>query len=184
MKEKFALSLNDCFLIQTPSYADERGFFREWYWAEEFPYQIVQGNTSSSNSGVIRGLHLSVSKLGQAKWISCFSGEINDVIVDVRPDSSTFLQHEIIRLSAADGQILSIPPGIAHGFASLKDDTIVGYLVSSKFDPENEVGINPLDGELGIEWGVSNPIISDKDKFALSLSEFLVKYSASLRGFH
>lgn len=177
------LSINDCFLYKTPTYEDNRGSFREWFWGDEFPFKVVQGNMSTSHAGVIRGMHLNISPVGQAKWITCFSGEINDVIVDVRPNSSTYLKHEVINLNSLSGQMLCIPSGIAHGFVSLRDNTVVGYLVSTEFDPVNEVGINPLAPELGIKWGVSSPIISEKDETAPGLTEFLEKYSSSLREF-
>lgn len=183
MKHRKNLSLNNCYLLESPVFQDDRGNFREWYWGYEFPHQPAQGNVSCSHAGVIRGLHLSISQRGQAKWITCFSGEINDVIVDLRPGSSTYLQHEVINLNSNSGRILSIPSGVAHGFLSLKDDSIVGYLVSSKFNAVDEVGINPLDSELGINWEASNPIISEKDRSAPGLFEFLEKHSSSLRAF-
>lgn len=183
MKKRESLTLNNCFLIETSVLEDIRGTFREWYWQEDFPYEIAQGNISSSMLDVVRGLHLNICQPGQAKWITCFSGEINDVIVDVRPNSSTYLKHETVNLKANSGKILSIPAGIAHGFVSLQDNTLVSYLVSSKYDPINEVGINPLDHDLGIDWGVANPIISEKDRSAPNLAFFLEKYAIQLRDF-
>lgn len=183
MKKRESLTLNNCFIIETPVLEDIRGTFREWYWQEDFPHEIAQGNFSSSMLGVIRGLHLNISQPGQAKWITCFSGEINDVIVDVRPNSSTYLKHEIVNLNANSGKILSIPAGIAHGFVSLRENSFVSYLVSSKYDPINEVGINPLDQDLGIDWGIANPIISEKDRSAPGLAFFLEKYATQLGDF-
>jgi dTDP-4-dehydrorhamnose 3,5-epimerase len=183
LKQRRNLTLNQCFIIEAPVHEDERGSFREWYWPDEFPHRIEQGNVSSSVRDVIRGMHLNVNQPGQAKWVTCFSGEINDVIVDVRPNSPTFLKHEVVNLNSTSGQILSIPFGIAHGFVSLQDNTVVSYLVSSRYDPVNEVAINPLDQELGIDWGVLNPIISTKDRSAQSLSHFLERHSHALRKF-
>lgn len=183
MKNREKLSLNNCFLLQSTTHDDNRGTFREWYWGHEFPYPVAQGNVSSSKLGVIRGMHLNVGKSGQAKWVTCFSGQINDVIVDLRPDSSTFMSHQVINLNSKSGQILCIPSGIAHGFLSLEENTVVAYLVSSQYDPVNEVAINPLDESLGIDWGIKNPIISEKDRTAPNLANFLEKYSDSLRNY-
>ena len=178
-----SLEIQDCFLFKSGVFPDERGSFREWYWPEKVPFTPSQGNVSTSKKGVVRGLHLSVSAAGQAKWITCLAGEINDVIVDLRPNSPSFLKLQVVNLSPASGLSLSIPAGIAHGFASLKEDSIVAYLVSAPFDPAHEVGIYPFDKRLNIDWGVQNANISSKDQSGLSLDDFLLKYQGELENF-
>jgi dTDP-4-dehydrorhamnose 3,5-epimerase len=177
------LEIQGCFLFKSSVFPDERGSFREWYWPDKVPFTPSQGNVSTSKKGVVRGLHLSVGATGQAKWITCLAGEINDVIVDLRPNSPSFLKMEIVTLSPSSGLSLSIPAGIAHGFASLKEDSIVAYLVSTPFDPAQEVGIYPFDSRLNINWGLQNPKISHKDQSGFSLDDFLLKYSDELGKF-
>jgi dTDP-4-dehydrorhamnose 3,5-epimerase len=178
------LEIHGCFLFESVVFPDERGSFREWYWSERVPFTPSQGNVSTSKKGIVRGLHLSVSAAGQAKWITCLAGEINDVIVDLRPNSPTFLKMQSIKLSPSSGLSLSIPAGIAHGFASLEQDSIVGYLVSAPFDPAHEVGIHPFDKSLDIDWDVQNPKLSSKDQSGLSLDDFLLKYRGELENFY
>jgi dTDP-4-dehydrorhamnose 3,5-epimerase len=180
MMQRLNLPISGAYTVTSELHHDSRGYFREWFWGEESEFEIIQGNLSYSKKNVIRGLHVSTAAGGQAKWVTCVTGMINDVLLDLRPNSPTFLQKVVIEISAGTGIAVKIPPGVAHGFCSLEDGSVVTYLVSSKYDHESEVGIYPLDPEIGISWGVSNPILSHKDSKAMRLTEFMFKYEKNM----
>ncbi len=131
---------------------------------------FVQDNVSVSQANVIRGLHLQHPK-GQGKLISVVAGSIWDVIVDVRIGSPTFSKWVSVELSEGDGQLVYIPPGLAHGFAVLAPLAAVTYKCTSYYVPENEVTIRWDDAQLGIAWPVYNPTVSQKDGNAPSLAD-------------
>lgn len=180
MRIRDELSIHGAFKLTSPSYSDSRGYFQEWFWTSECEFEVVQGNVSNSKAGVIRGLHVSIAPEGQAKWITCVAGSINDILLDLRPSSPTFLQTLSVNLGANSGISINIPPGVAHGFCSLEDETVVTYLVSAKYNSDHEVGIFPLDPELDINWGTSTPILSEKDANALTLSKFRARYEIDM----
>jgi dTDP-4-dehydrorhamnose 3,5-epimerase len=152
------LSIKGSWVARLSVYTDERGNFREWFKREEvlektgFDFSTSQANVSVSNRGVVRGIHYSLAKEGQAKWISCINGAIIDVIVDIRPKSPTFGQVEYVELSADSGIAVLIEPGLGHGFISLENRTAVSYLLNSPFAPDFEHEINPTDPALNINW--------------------------------
>ena len=121
----------------------------------------------------MRGIHYSLAEGGQAKWVTCVSGSIRDVIVDIRPSSPTYGKSVVVELSSASGNAVFIGEGLGHAFVSLEDNSTVAYLVSSPFSPAEEFEINPLDSEIGIEWGlpVGELRLSPKDAAAPSLAE-------------
>jgi dTDP-4-dehydrorhamnose 3,5-epimerase len=172
------LGIDGVWLAESPVWSDDRGFFREWFKSEDVmattgrDFGIEQANVSLSSAGTLRGIHYSIAPRGQAKWITCVSGSIQDVTVDIRPDSKTFGQWIDVELKGNSGQAVFIGEGLGHGFLALEDNTVVAYLVSTPFSPTQEYEINPLDGEIGIEWriGLSSLKISGKDKIAPSLS--------------
>ena len=100
----------------------------------------------------MRGIHFSLAPLGQAKWVTCVSGAIVDVIVDLRPNSPTFKKIEYIELNAKDGKSVLIGDGLGHGFISLHENSGVSYLLTSAYAPEYEFGVNPFDSDLSLEW--------------------------------
>ena len=173
------LGIEGTWLAESPLWSDERGFFREWFKSEDvlaatgINFSIQQANISQSQRGVIRGIHYSLAPEGQAKWVTCVNGSIRDVIVDIRPSSPTFGKSVFVELNGLDGRAVLIGPGLGHGFASLADSSTIAYLLSSPYSPTEEFEINPLDPDLGIDWGVDSPEVSlsEKDKMALSLSE-------------
>jgi dTDP-4-dehydrorhamnose 3,5-epimerase len=173
------LEIKGVWLVESPVRSDERGFFREWFKSEEIKnatgrdFGIEQANVSLSSAGTLRGIHYSVAPRGQAKWITCVSGSIQDVIVDIRPDSQTFGKWVEVELSGDSGKAVFIGEGLGHGFLALKDDTVVVYLVSTPYSPKEEFEINPLDETIGINWGmgINKLKISDKDKNAPKLAE-------------
>ena len=169
-----ALEIEGAWVFDSPIWKDSRGSFREWFKAEEIRnatgknFEIEQANISISSIGTLRGIHYSLAPKGQAKWITCITGTIKDVIVDIRPDSHTFGKWIEIELSGDSGRAVFISESLGHGFVALKDKTTVAYLVSTPFSPLEEFEINPLDEKIGINWGVDlkSLKISDKDKNA------------------
>jgi dTDP-4-dehydrorhamnose 3,5-epimerase len=158
-------------------FSDERGSFREWFNIQrikqdiDFSFPVVQGNISHSKLGVIRGIHFSNSPKGQEKFVTCISGEIVDVLIDLRLGSPTYLFKEYVSLNPAHGKSVYIPTGVGHGFVSRAEESIVCYLLSSEYDPQTEQAVHPLDHELNIEWNTLNPILSARDSSAQSLAQ-------------
>ena len=177
------LGIEGTWLAQSPVWKDDRGFFREWFKVEDVKsvtgrdFTIEQANFSLSSKGTLRGIHYSIAPRGQAKWVTCVSGSIQDVIVDIRPNSKTFGQWVDIELRGDSGKAVFIREGLGHGFLALEDNTAVAYLISTPFSPNHEFEINPLDQKIGIKWGmeVSNLKISDKDKGAPTLTKRLTE---------
>ena len=177
------LGIEGAWLAESPVWRDDRGFFREWFKTEDVKsatgrdFGIEQANISVSSTGTLRGIHYSIAPRGQAKWITCVSGSIKDVIVDIRPDSQTFGNWIEVLLTGDSGQAVLISEGLGHGFVALKDNTAVAYLVSTPFSPTEEFEINPLDEKIGINWGMDlrDLKISEKDKNAPTLAERLAE---------
>jgi dTDP-4-dehydrorhamnose 3,5-epimerase len=176
------LSIEGAWLAESPVRKDDRGIFREWFKREEielksrFDFSVAQANISVSNKGVIRGIHYSVTPEGQAKWITCASGSILDVVVDIRPNSPTYKKIEYVHLNGDDERSLLIAHGLGHGFLSLEENSTIAYLLSSRYSPENEMGIIPTDTDLNIDWHLqlvrgSALILSTKDAQAPTLKE-------------
>jgi dTDP-4-dehydrorhamnose 3,5-epimerase len=177
------LGIEGAWLAESPIWKDDRGFFREWFKSEEVKaatghdFRIEQANISLSSAGTLRGIHYSIAPRGQAKWITCVSGSMQDVIVDIRPNSPTFSKWIEVELSGDSGKTVFISEGLGHGFLTLQDDTSVAYLVSSPFSPSREFEIDPLDAQIAINWGMdlSKLKISDKDMNAPTLAERLAE---------
>jgi dTDP-4-dehydrorhamnose 3,5-epimerase len=177
------LGIGGVWVAESPVWIDDRGFFREWFKSIDVQnvtgrdFEIEQANISISSKGTLRGIHYSLAPCGQAKWITCVSGSIKDVIVDIRPESETFGNWIELELSAEDGKAVFISEGLGHGFLVLEDNTAVAYLVSTPFSPADEFEINPLDEKIGIKWGMdlSSLKISGKDKIAPTLAERLAE---------
>lgn len=175
------LGIYGAWLAESPVWSDERGFFREWFKSEDVKaatgrdFGIAQANVSLSSAGTLRGIHYSIAPRGQAKWITCVSGSIQDVIVDIRPDSKTFSQWIDVVLKGDSGNAVLISEGLGHGFLALEDNTSVAYLVSTPFSPTDEFEINPLDENIGIKWrmNVEKLLISKKDFIAPLLENML-----------
>jgi len=124
---------------------------------------------------VLRGIHFAKNPPGQAKLVTCPSGEILDVVVDLRKDSETFGKWDSAMLNSKNRSMLFIPSGVGHAFMSLKDFSVVMYLCNEKYNPTNEFEINPLDPDLGINWPTNlAPILSQKDSNAPFLRDFFI----------
>ncbi len=158
--------LNGLKVIKADIFSDNRGFFMERFSAAKFealglPSVFVQDNFSRSKAGVVRGLHYQKNP-DQAKLVSCTSGRIIDVAVDIRKDSGSFGKHFSIELSDENGLMLYIPAGFAHGFAALTDADVM-YKVDGLYSKTGEGGIKYDDAALGIDWGTRYAIASDRD---------------------
>jgi dTDP-4-dehydrorhamnose 3,5-epimerase len=162
------LAIPEVLLISRDRHADARGWFTELHNEAAlrdggFSVRFVQDNLSWSLPGVIRGLHLQYGP-AQGKLVTCLSGRIFDVAVDVRPDSPSYGQHVAAELSSKNGDLLWIPPGFAHGFAVLgSDPALVLYKVDQPRSPEGERGVIWNDATLGIPWPISQPTLSERD---------------------
>jgi dTDP-4-dehydrorhamnose 3,5-epimerase len=162
-------ALVDAIVIDPKSFADDRGMFRETFKIADFadaglPTRFAQANLSSSRKGVLRGLHFQTDPMAQGKLVSCVAGAIYDVAVDIRHGSPTFGQWIGEELSMANGRMLWIPAGFAHGFCALEDNSALSYSVTEVFSGAHDGGIAWNDPELGIEWPISDPLLSDKDQ--------------------
>lgn len=167
-------SLAGCLLLEQQHFHDSRGFFTELYVQQRFQQAgitlpLVQDNLSQSKRGVIRGMHFQRNK-PQGKLISVLKGEIYDVMADIRPNSNTFGQWQGIYLSADQPRQLWLPPGFAHGFQALADDTLVFYKTSSYYDANDEGAFNVFDTDLAITWPLQAAILSAKDQQAPSFA--------------
>ena len=163
-------------VVQLDLWKDERGYFTEWFHAEKFkreglPSTFVQDNHSRSIPRVLRGLHFQRNPW-QGKLVGVASGKIWDVAVDIRKDSPTFGKHFSIELSGDNGLMLWIPGGFAHGFCVLGDEPAEAfYKVDTLYDSKTEGGVCWSDPDLGIQWPIHNPLVSEKDQKLQSFNE-------------
>ncbi len=168
-------SLADAVLVEADIHTDERGSFMRTFAAEVWDgagldSDVVHCNVSNNPvAGSLRGLHFQVDPWAEAKSVHCIRGLIWDVIVDLRPDSPTFMQWEGFHL--APGTTLFVPEGFAHGFQTLEADSTILYLMSAPYHPEAQRGIRFDDPRLGIEWPVPVTIMSDRDRTLPLLEE-------------
>ena len=158
-------------------FGDQRGFFLETFNASRYNdilrnIQFVQDNFSSSNKGVLRGLHFQNPPYSQGKLVQVITGSALDVAVDLRRNSETYGQHVKVLLSAEKRNQFWIPEGFAHGFLSLEDNTIFSYKCTNYYNPQSEVTILWNDRNLKIDWQIDNPIISPKDKEGVLFKDF------------
>lgn len=163
-------------IIKPDIYQDKRGYFFESYNQKKYreagiDTNFVQDNESLSQKNTIRGLHYQVGKYAQGKLVRVVYGRIMDYAVDIRWGSPTFGKYEEVLLSADNKIQFWIPPGFAHGFVALEDQTIMQYKCTAFYSKESERGIVYNDKDLCIPWGVSNPIVSDKDKVFVHFKE-------------
>ena len=174
----FELGIKGVFTFESPLWRDERGTFREWFRRDETisadgrDFQINQSNFSVSKKGVIRGIHFSVGDFMQSKFVTCVSGSILDVVVDLNPTSATFGEWVSTELSEKNGKSIHIGPGLGHAFIAMENNSIVVYSQTTFFNPAFEFAINPLDETLKIEWPKLDYVISEKDANAPSFQDF------------
>ncbi|GGG19320.1 dTDP-4-dehydrorhamnose 3,5-epimerase [Paenibacillus aceti] len=164
------LKLDGARIIEPIVHGDHRGFFMESYNEQVMEqlgvkYDFIQDNQSlSAEPGVLRGLHYQLNPKAQTKLIRVLTGAIYDLILDIRKSSPTFGQWVGVILTEYNKRQLLVPKGFAHGFCTLTPNTQVLYKVDEYYSPENDRGILWNDPALGIDWPVSEPLLSDKDR--------------------
>jgi len=183
----FETSLKGVFGIQPKVFEDHRGWFMET-WSDAkmttlgFNVSFVQDNHSFTvKKGTLRGLHFQNSPMAQAKLVRCAAGSVLDVAVDIRKGSPNYRKWVAVELSAVNKRQLLIPRGFAHGFLTLTDNVEFVYKCDNLYSSENDRSIRFDDPTIGIDWGIDNPILSDKDAAAPFLEESDCKYIYKLK---
>lgn len=173
------LAIRGVWLQRACLYNDNRGFNYEGFKKSNLQqiinrdFMVAQVNVSRSNLGTIRGIHASIAKEGQAKLVTCVTGRIWDVAVDLRVKSPTFKKWVGVELDSKSGESLLISEGIGHGFLALEEGTTVVYLMSSPYSPSEEIAVNPRDPDILIQWPREIIHISTRDDNAPLLAEIL-----------
>lgn len=162
-------------IIQPRVFNDSRGYFFESYNEKVFqehglPTSFVQDNQSLSQKGTVRGLHFQADPWAQGKLVRVLKGAVIDVAVDIRKGSPTYGQHYAIKLTEENKTLFWVPPGFAHGFSVLEDNTIFLYKCTNLYHKASEGGLLWNDPQLNINWGVENAIVSEKDLLLPSLT--------------
>ena len=165
-------------LIKSQIFKDKRGYLRETFQNKllrkiEFPFDVM----SFSKKNVLRGLHFQNPPYEQGKLVRVIKGSVLDVAVDIRKDSDTYGSYYSIELNDENKTIFWIPPGFAHGFLTLKDNTIFSYKCTSFYNKDSEGSILWNDKDLNIYWGIDNPIVSNKDASASSFKALISRFN-------
>lgn len=169
------------FIVQPKCFEDARGYFFESYNENEFKksglnLNFVQDNQSLSQKGVLRGMHFQNPPHAQGKLVRVIKGAVLDVVIDIRKKSTTFGKSFAIELNEQNKTMLYIPEGFAHGFLTLEDNTIFFYKCTNFYNKASEDCILWNDPALNINWGISNPLVSEKDSLAKPLSEINILF--------
>ncbi|WP_416966930.1 dTDP-4-dehydrorhamnose 3,5-epimerase family protein [Streptomyces sp. 4F14] len=172
------MSIPHAYLITTEPFPDRRGHFRETWRQSAFteatgyPLPVGQISSSVSRKNTIRGIHGTVTPPGQAKLVTCVSGAVLDVCVDLRIGSPTFGKYETVVLEAGSGTSVYYADGLGHAFLALADDTQLTYVCSAEYVPGTMIDVQAFDPEIGIPWRpTAEPVMSDKDRAAPPLAE-------------
>ena len=170
------LPISGLLLFKPNIYKDERGYFFE-SWNEDLfksngvDVSFVQDNQSFSHKNVLRGLHFQDPPYAQGKLVRVIQGSVIDVAVDIRKKSKTYGQYFSLELSSKNNYIFWIPPGFAHGFAALEDNTIFSYKCTNVYNKKSEGSLIWNDVNLNIDWGIDDPIVSSKDMNSISFND-------------
>lgn len=173
------LSIPDSYEVTPKQFGDDRGVFLEWYRFDHLEevvghsIDLKQANTSVSKRGSVRGIHFADIPPSQAKYVTAPHGAVLDFVIDIRVGSPTYGQWDSVLLDDVDRRAIYIAEGLGHCFVALTENATVSYLVTDTFNPGREHGINPLDPEIGLEFGIdlSEALLSPKDTEAPSLAE-------------
>jgi len=163
-------AINGAYLVDIKKIEDERGFFGRTFCSKEFEEMGLKGNMLQTNmssnpiKGTLRGLHMQLQPFSECKLVRCTRGSIFDVLVDLRPESETYLDWFGVELTATSGRMLYIPEGCAHGYITLEPDTDVMYQVSQRYAPQAERGFLWNDPAFNIQWPIAPELISVKDQ--------------------
>ena len=164
------LAVAGAYLIELSRLEDERGFYARTWCRDEFEKRglvsdFAQRNMSFSNQrGTLRGLHWQTDPFAETKLVTCTKGSLYDVMVDMRPESTTYLQWCGVELSAENRNLVYVPKNLAHGFLTLEDNTEILYSSSESYHPECEQGMRYDDPSIGITWPDEICVVSDKDQ--------------------
>lgn len=175
-------SLEGAYIIELNPISDLRGFFMRAYDKEIFKKNkldrdwLQENHSRSVKKGTIRGFHFQLPPYCETKLIRCIKGAVLDVFIDIRLNSKTFGQWDSVELSAENKKMAYISRGFAHGFCTLTDISEVVYKVDNIYKSDYECGIIWNDKDLNVNWGVNNPILSEKDKRNITFREFISKY--------
>ncbi len=178
--------IDGAFALTPQQHADDRGVFLEWFRTDRFVeatghrFTLAQANCSVSSAGTIRGIHFAQLPPSQAKYVTCMSGAILDVVVDIRVGSPTFGQWDAVVLDDRERKALYLAEGLGHAFMALADGSVVSYLCSAPYSPGREHGVQPLDPAIGIAWPTEGrdgtpltPSLSPKDQQAPLLADLV-----------
>lgn len=173
--------IQDLLIIQPQVFEDDRGYFFESWSKKIFEnngldFDFVQDNQSMSHRGVLRGLHFQAPPFAQGKLVRVIQGGVLDVAVDIRANSPTYGKHFSIELNESNKTMFFIPPGFAHGFLTLADNTIFYYKCTHYYNKSSEGTILWNDNQLEIDWKISNPLVSEKDKSGTSFKDFITPF--------
>tara|TARA_B100001758_G_C18385932_1_gene600101 strand:+ start:1019 stop:1561 length:543 start_codon:yes stop_codon:yes gene_type:complete len=169
--------IDDLLVLEPDIYKDERGSFFESYnkiylSKKGIDINFTQDNQSLSKKNILRGLHFQNPPFEQGKLVRVITGSVLDVAVDIRSKSKTYGRYFSIHLTGENNKMLWIPPGFAHGFLSLQDDTIFSYKCSAGYNKDSESSLIWNDKDLNIDWGIKDPILSNKDTLAMKFIDF------------
>jgi dTDP-4-dehydrorhamnose 3,5-epimerase len=175
--EVIKTKINGLLIIKPKVYADARGYFFESYNEEVFKQNginanFIQDNQSLSNTGVLRGLHFQAPPFDQGKLVRVITGAVLDVAVDIRKNSPTYGENITIELTEENKTMFYIPSGFAHGFLTLKDNTIFSYKCTNLYHKVSEGTVLWNDTDLNINWNIANPILSEKDLVGTPFKNF------------
>jgi dTDP-4-dehydrorhamnose 3,5-epimerase len=194
------LGIEGAWALNPQIHRDDRGSFLEWYRGDElaaclgYRPEVAQANCSVSRRGVIRGVHYADVPPGQAKYVTCVSGAVFDVVVDLRAGSPTFARWQAVQLDDQTRRAVYIAEGLGHAFMALSGEATVQYLCTTPYAPGREHGVHPLDPGIGIGWpAAADAVLSGKDAAAPGLAGALaqgllpdyaecVRYTAQLAG--
>lgn len=168
----------DLYIVKPSVFEDHRGYFFESYNKEAFlrngiDQNFVQDNESKSSKGVLRGLHFQKPPFAQGKLVRVMHGAVLDVAVDLRKNSPTYGQWASVELNHDNKWMYWIPPGFAHGFVTLEDNTVFFYKCTNVYNKESEGSILWNDPDLNIDWKIDNPILSEKDLVGPQIKDFI-----------
>ncbi len=172
-------NIDGLIVIETKKYSDDRGYFFENFHYQNFldftggEIVFLQENESCSKKNVVRGLHFQAPPFAQGKLVRVPFGKVIDVVVDIRKESTTYGKTFCIELSQENGKQLWVPEGFAHGFVCLEENSLLSYKCTNYYNKESEDAILWNSKDLKIDWGVLNPIVSEKDEIAKDFSTFV-----------
>lgn len=169
--------IENLLVLEPKVFEDERGYFFESFNKKKLEdigikESFVQDNQSLSNKNVLRGLHFQAPPFAQGKLVRVIKGSVLDIAVDIRKESATYGKYFSIILSEQNKKMFWIPPGFAHGFLTLEDQTIFSYKCSGDYNPSSEGSLLWNDPQLNIEWNIDEPIVSAKDQEAQAFTSF------------